>query len=236
MIKRLGMALYAMAVALTITGCAHPNADREGHLLGDIYALKSVAANGTNISEVRKVLGTPSYVSKTADGDVYVYSYKVNFPFEGYNPALAFVNEMRHNKANVLNDDIEAVAMTNKNIALKTDNSGIIKENYVFGYKYLYSRTAKGTAANAYCVTELTDEDLKNGVNFSRYIIEADTDKQQKTSADFDLMLNDKLNKLLGEKLALNKNVTINKEDGEKIAAHPKLLINTYCNEITCNK
>lgn len=233
---RIGMAISAIGLATVLTGCAHPNADREGHLLGDINALKSVAANGTNISEVRKVLGTPSYVSKTADGHVYVYSYKVNFPFEGYSPALAFVNEMRHNKANVLNDDIQAVAMTNKNIALKTDNSGIIKENYVFGYKYLYSRTAKGTAANAYCVTELTDEDLKNGVNFSRYIIEADTDKQQKTSADFDLMLNDKLNKLLGEKLALNKKVTINKEDGEKIAAHPKLLINTYCNEITCNK
>ena len=233
---RIGMAISAIGLATVLTGCAHPNADREGHLLGDINALKSVAANGTNISEVRKVLGTPSYVSKTADGDVYVYSYKVNFPFEGYNPALAFVNEMRHNKANVLNDAIQAVAMTNKNIALKTDNSGIIKENYVFGYKYLYSRTAKGTAANAYCVTELTDEDLKNDVNFSRYVIETDTDKQQKTSADFDLMLNDKLNKLLGEKLALNKNVTINKEDGEKIAAHPKLLINTYCNEITCNK
>ena len=57
MIKRLGMALSAMAVTLTITGCAHPNADREGHLLGDINALKSVAANGTVTLEITASTG-----------------------------------------------------------------------------------------------------------------------------------------------------------------------------------
>ena len=235
MLNNISVLSSVICFAVTLSACSHQNADREGQFLGDITTLGSVyTVSSTNISEVRKILGTPSYEAKTSDGAVYVYSYRVNYPFEGYNPAFTFVNSMKHNKVNALNDEIEAMAVTNKNLALKTDREGNIKKDYFFGYKYLFSRKAKGTAHNIYCVTELSADDLLSDVNFSRYVIEADSDKQ--SSADYSSMLTEKLSAFSGEKLSLNNNVTINKEDGELIAQHPKLLKNTFCNEITCNK
>lgn len=232
--KKIFMVLSALA-ALNITACSTGSADRYGTALGDISKLKATyTLNSTRIDEVRQILGTPNFSAKTNAGqDIYIYTYKVDYPFEGLS-SLELVNLYSHNKNNVLNDEIEFVPTTSKIIALSTDEKGVITDDFIYGYKFIYSKTAKNTN-NSYCVTALSEKEMANFVNFSQYEIESVADRDTQAST-FSNLVKTGLNKHFGEVSELEEHVKTIKGDSSAVANRPVISKETYCNEITCNK
>ena len=79
MLNNISVLSSAICFAVTLSACSHQNADREGQFLGDITTLGSVyTVSSTNISEVRRSIGTQAYEAKTSDEAIYVYSNRVN--------------------------------------------------------------------------------------------------------------------------------------------------------------
>lgn len=235
--KKIFIVLSSVA-ALNIAACSTQipdSADRYGTALGDISKLKTVyTLNSSRIDEVREVLGTPNYTARTQTGkNLYIYTYKVDYPFEGLSN-IEILNRVGHNKNNALNDEIKAVATTSKIVAISTDDKGIATEDYFFGYKYIFSKTAKETN-DSYCVTPLSEEEMIKKVNFSQYEIEAVADKTIEAT-NFIKLVKDKLESHFGKITEFNKDVKIYKEDGGLILSRPEITADTYCNKITCNK
>ena len=234
MIKNI-VIISGLVSALTLTACSTGSADRYGTALGDISKLQQIYTLKTsNISSVREVLGTPNYSAVTASGnDLYVYTYKVNYPFEGLS-SFSWFNTSMHNKDNVLNDEIEAVPTTTKILALLVDNNGVVTEDYRFGFKYIFSKKTT-ESNNSYCISDLTESEMTDYVNFSQYEIESVADKNTLAST-FNDALKTRLEQHFGGLHNLNNHVSILKEDGTSVASRPKISKQTYCNEITCNK
>ena len=225
----------ALVATLGLTACSTGSADRFGTALGDIKKLQQIyTLNSSDISSVREVLGTPNYSASTDSGkDLYVYTYKVNYPFEGLS-SFSWFNTSMHNKDNVLNDEIEAVPTTTKILALLVDNNGVVTEDYRFGFKYIFSKKTT-ESNNSYCISDLTESEMTDYVNFSQYEIESVADKNTLAST-FDDALKTRLEQHFGGLHNLNNHVSILKEDGASVASRPKISKQTYCNEITCNK
>lgn len=233
MIKKIVIAC-SLASILGLTACSTGSADRYGTALGDITKLKGVyTLNTTSIDEVRKILGTPNYKAKSGDKNIYVYTYKVNYPFEGLS-GFNLIDLYSHNKNNVLNEEIEAVPSTSKILALSTDVKGVITDDYYFGYKYIYSKTAKDSN-DSYCITALTDKEMTDFVNFSQHEIEAVADRDTQAST-YKKLIEIQLNKHFGGITDLDNHVEVIKEDGAAVADRPSISKVTYCNVITCNK
>ena len=225
----------ALVATLGLTACSTGSADRFGTALGDIKKLQQIyTLNSSDISSVREVLGTPNYSASTDSGkDLYVYTYKVNYPFEGLS-SFSWFNTSMHNKDNVLNDEIEAVPTTTKILALLVDNNGVVTEDYRFGFKYIFSKKTT-ESNNSYCITDLTESEMTDYVNFPQYEIESVADKNTLAST-FNDALKTRLEQHFGGLHNLNNHVSILKEDGASVASRPKISKQTYCNEITCNK
>ena len=225
----------ALVATLGLTACSTGSADRFGTALGDIKKLQQIyTLNSSDISSVREVLGTPNYSASTDSGkDLYVYTYKVNYPFEGLS-SFSWFNTSMHNKDNVLNDEIEAVPTTTKILALLVDNNGVVTEDYRFGFKYIFSKKTT-ESNNSYCISDLTESEMTDYVNFSQYEIESVADKNTLAST-FNDALKTRLEQHFGGLHNLNDHVSILKEDGASVASRPKISKQTYCNEITCNK
>lgn len=225
----------ALVATLGLTACSTGSADRFGTALGDIKKLQQIyTLNSSDISSVREVLGTPNYSASTDSGkDLYVYTYKVNYPFEGLS-SFSWFNTSMHNKDNVLNDEIEAVPTTTKILALLVDNNGVVTEDYRFGFKYIFSKKTT-ESNNSYCISDLTESEMTDYVNFSQYEIESVADKNTLAST-FNDALKTRLEQHFGGLHNLNNHVSILKEDGASVASRPKISKQTYCNEITCNK
>lgn len=221
--------------ALSLAACTTGSADRFGTALGDIKKLQQIyTLNSSDISSVREVLGTPNYSASTDSGkELYVYTYKVTYPFEGLS-LFSPINAFSHNKDNVLNDEIEASPTTAKILALLVDNNGVVTDDYRFGFKYIFSKKA-AESNNSYCITDLTDTEMTDYVNFSQYEIEAVADRNTKAST-FKDAIKTRLEQHFGGIHNINDHVTVLKEDGASVASRPKISKQTYCNEITCNK
>lgn len=235
MLKKNILILFSIFVALNNSACSTSSADRYGTALGDISKLKSVyTLNTTSINKVREVLGTPNFSAKSNAGqNIYVYTYKVDYPFEGLS-SFNLVNLYTHNKNNVLNDEIEASPTTAKILALLVDNNGVVTDDYRFGFKYIFSKKA-AESNNSYCITDLTDTEMTDYVNFSQYEIEAVADRNTKAST-FKDAIKTRLEQHFGGIHNINDHVTVLKDDGASVTSRPKISKQTYCNEITCNK
>ena len=232
--KKIIMILSAVSF-LNLVSCSTGSADRYGTALGNIKDLQQIySLNSSNISSVREVLGTPNFSAQTVAGkELYVYTYKVTYPFEGLSN-FSLINAYSHNKDNVLNDEIESVPTTTKILALLTDDNGVVTEDYRFGFKYIYSKKASASN-NSYCISDLTDSEMSDYVNFSQYEIEA-VATGNSLSSTFKNAVKTRLEQHFGEVHNLNDHVAILKDDGRSIASRPRISKQTYCNEITCNK
>lgn len=232
---KLTLVLASVFSSVFLLGCnSGSSADRVGTVLGNINQMKSVyVVNQSNMDETRSVLGTPNYKTALQNGNsLYVYTFKVNYPFEGLS-SFGFMNNMKE-KPNATNKDkFKTLPSTSKILAIETDDKGLIKSDYTFGFKYIFSRHIEGSN-DTYCLTELSPQELEKKVNFSQHEIESVYNGKDAATTYMDA-LKSKLSGHYGEIKSLDK-VQTAENDGRDIKKRPSILFGTYCNEITCNK
>ena len=232
---KLTFALASVCVSFFLTGCnSGSSADRKGAVLGNINKMKSVyVVNQTKINDARAILGTPNYETKLKNGDsLYVYTFKVNYPFEGLS-SIGFINNMKEKPSALNKEQFKTLPSTSKVLTIESDNTGKIVKDYTFGLKYVSSLHIEDSN-DTYCLTYLSDKELENNVNFSLLEIESIYSKEEAPTTYINALIK-KLSAQFGEITTLEPVKKI-ETDGKDISKRPSILFNSFCNEITCNK
>lgn len=216
--KKLAIILSSCIASALITACS--SADRLGTLLGPVNSIENTSED---ISSLRAKLGTPAYSASSGNNTVFIYKFSVHYPYDGiFSPQ----------KINALNENNIGVPYTTKYVTFLVNQNGSIKETKKFGFKYVQLiKTQQGN--NAYCLTELTPEEMDSFVNFSRHQIEAYAGNTTKPDL-LENAIENKIKELYPNISNFNPKVTKNTEDGSNVTKAPYLTRTTFCNKFVC--
>jgi hypothetical protein len=216
--KKISFILSACVASVLINACS--STDRFGTLLGPV---NNVENSAEDIKSLRSILGTPAYSANLDCNTIFVYKFSVHYPYEGiFSPQ----------QINALTEDNIGVPYTSKYVTFLVNQNGAIKETKKFGLKYIHLiKLQEGN--NAYCLTELTPEEMDSFVNFSRHQIEAYAGNTTKPT-DLEMAIEDKIKELYPNSSNFCIKVKRDKEDGSNVSKAPYLTRKTFCNKFVC--
>lgn len=145
----------AVAAALTLTGCASVNKSASGFDLSKLDPY--IQLNKTTLPEVREMLGTPTIMAKTSDGDTVV-----GYALAGHNTAAVYARNLGKSAA-TLGLGARKYEFTLKNPMF------LIKDNVVVDYKkdgVAYLHRYRFLQWNE-CELKLTPEEINSPAYYS---------------------------------------------------------------------
>lgn len=145
----------ASAAALMLTGCASVNSQSSGYDLSRIDP--HVTLNKTTPAEVRELLGTPTAIAKTSEGDL-IFGYA----FVGHNTGAVWARNLGKSAA-TLGLGAKKYEFTLKNPMFRFKDGVLVdfkKDGVAFLIRGRFSRWNE-------CELKLTPEEINSPANFS---------------------------------------------------------------------